>query len=87
MNSNGWGGKRNGAGSGGPREGAGRPRTRWNSGGNGTEWIVEFSPIDGFPQKPQRWRVLGIGDDGTIDFQNVETEEIISIIHPDNYEG
>lgn len=82
--SNGWGGKREGAGSGGPRPGAGRPRTRWDTKGQ-REWYVTFSPIDGFPSEPQRWRLLNIDADGTLEFQNIETEEIISIIHPDEY--
>lgn len=76
---NGWGGKRKGAGSGGKREGAGRPRSRWDSGGPGAVWHVEFSPIDGFPGQPELWRVLSIDDDGTIEFQNIATEEIITI--------
>lgn len=83
---NGWGGKRPGAGSGGKRPGAGRPRTKWNSGGPGTIWFVQFAPIDGFPSTPQQWRVLSIDENGTIEFQNVETEEIISIIPQDEYE-
>jgi hypothetical protein len=85
MTDNGWGGKREGAGSGGKREGAGRPRTRWNSGGKGQVWIVEISKPGGFSGKPQQWRVLNIDEDGTIEFQNVETEEIISLTHPDEY--
>lgn len=85
-NKSGWGGKRPNAGSGGAREGAGRPRSKWDSGGPGQVWVVEFSPINGFPGKPQQWRVLNVDADGTIEFQNVETEEIISFIHPDNYE-
>ena len=86
---NSHGGKREGAGSGGPREGAGRPRTRWNAGSPGQIWIVEKTSLQdknaGFPAKPQQWRLLGIDEDGTIEFQNVETEEIISFIHPDKY--
>lgn len=81
-----WGGKRDGAGSGGKREGAGRKRKAWNSGGSGQVWIVEFAKSGEFPSKPQQWRVLNIDADGTIEFQNVETEEIISLIHPNNYE-
>jgi len=80
-----WGGKRAGAGSGGPRPGSGRPRTRWNSGGPGQIWIVEFAKPGASMSKPQQWRVLNIDEDGTIEFQNVETEEIISLIHPDEY--
>ena len=85
---NGWGGKRDGAGSGGKRPGAGRPRSRWDSGGPGTVWIVEFAPKPGFfPGKPQQWRVLGIDEQGNIEFQNIETEEIISIISEDAWNG
>lgn len=85
-NKSGWGGKRPNAGSGGMREGAGRPRRKWDSGGPGQIWFVEFAKPGGFPSKPQQWRVLNVDADGTIEFQNIETEEIISFIHPDNWE-
>lgn len=78
-----WGGKRKGAGSGGAREGAGRPRRKWDSGGPGHIWAVEISKPGGFPEKPQLWRVLGVDADGVIEFQNVETEEIIVFSLPE----
>lgn len=76
-----WGGRRAGAGAGpGPRrKGAGRPRERWNSGGRGTIWHVDFARSDGLPERRQ-WRVLNVEADGTIEFQDVETEEIISFV-------
>lgn len=77
-----WGGKRPGAGSGGPRPGAGRPRSTWNSGGPGAIWIMERQPIDNLPQKPESWRILSVGID-EIEFQNIETEEIIILRKPD----
>lgn len=87
---NNHGGKREGAGappgSGGKREGAGRPRRKWDAGERGQVWFVEISKPDGFPAKPQQWRFLGIDEAGSLEFQNVKTEEIISIIHPDKYE-
>lgn len=81
-----WGGKREGAGSGGKRDGAGRPRKKWDSGGRGQIWFVEVAKPSGFPSKPQQWCVLNVDEDGTIEFQNIKTEEIITFIHPDNYE-
>lgn len=81
-----WGGKREGAGSGGKREGAGRPRAnKWNAGANGTVWFVEFAMPNGLPSAPHKWRLLGIEENNTLVFQNVDTEEIITIIHPDKY--
>ncbi len=82
--SNGWGGPRNGAGSGGRREGAGRPRVRWNSGGPGQRWRVEISSPGGFP-KTHTWVVLGI-EDGALEFQDVETEQIVSIQPADDFD-
>lgn len=81
-----WGGKREGAGSGGKREGAGRPRRKWDAGERGQVWIVQVSKPGDFEGKPQQWRFIGIDETGTLEFQNVATEEIISIIHPDEYE-
>lgn len=80
-----WGGKRQGAGSGGKREGAGRPRAKWSAGNPGTVWLVEFAMPNGMPSQPQKWRFIGIDENGTLEFQNTDTEEIISIIHPDKY--
>lgn len=85
MSENNHGGKREGAGSGGKREGAGRPRTKLTL-KPGEIYIMELSNIDGFPAKPKQWRVLGIDSNGTIEFQDIETEQIISIIPQDEYE-
>jgi len=73
-----WGGKRKGAGSGGKREGAGRPREKIKLGRPGTIWFMEKSEINGLPEKPRRLCLLSVSDD-EIEFQDVETEELISI--------
>ena len=76
-----WGGKRENAGSGGKREGAGRPRTRWNSGGPGAAWVCEKQTIGKWPEKPEMWRVLSVGQD-EIEFQCGDT--IIVLRKPDD---
>ena len=65
-----WGGKRENAGSGGKREGAGRPRTTWKTQGQ-SSWVVQVAKKDnGFmPESPQMWTLLGIDENGTLEFQ------------------
>jgi len=81
-----WGGKREGAGSGGKREGAGRPRKNFDTGGNGQMYAMEVAKQeDGFlPKIQQHWRLIGV-EEGTLEFQNEETLEIISITRYDFY--
>lgn len=81
--SDGWGGRRSNAGSGGKRQGAGRPRVWFNSRGAGATWIVENQQPGKFPDKPRAWRVLSVADD-EIEFQDIDTEEIIVIRLPDD---
>lgn len=65
---------------GGARPGAGRPRVRWHAGQPGTVWIMERSERPGgLPDTPRRWRFLSIDDDGTLEFQDADSETIITI--------
>lgn len=78
VNHGGHGGKREGAGSGGKREGAGRPRRKWDSGGRGEIWIVERQDIRTGKTTYERWTVLDIDSDNSIEFQTND-ESIIRI--------
>jgi hypothetical protein len=63
----------------------GRRRRLWNSGGKGTVWFMTVTKRDGTPASTtQQWQIL-YDADGIIKFQNIDTEEIISVFPPSHY--
>lgn len=65
---------------GGKRPGAGRPRVRWNAGRVGSVWLMEHHARPGsLPDTPRRWRFLSIDEDGALEFQDADSETIITI--------
>ena len=72
---------------GGARPNAGRPQEKVKLGKPGTLWIAEVATsASGFAAgKPQRWQVLSVSDT-EIEFQNADTEDIITLTIASEYE-